>query len=58
MGMGLVSSVALTDGRFRCIKRSLYGSCFLGTVGGNMALVEEGDIISMGIDNNKLDFSF
>ena len=59
MGMGLGSSVALiTDGRFSGASR---GACIghvspEAAVGGNIALVEEGDIISIDIDNNKLDF--
>ena len=59
MGMGLGSSVALiTDGRFSGASR---GACIghvspEAAVGGNIALVEEGDTISIDIDNNKLDF--
>lgn len=57
MGMGLGSSVALvTDGRFSGATR---GACIghvspEAAVGGNMALVEEGDIISIDIDNYSL----
>lgn len=54
IGMGLGSSVALvTDGRFSGASR---GACVghvspEAAVGGNIALVEEGDIISIDIDN-------
>ncbi|NLL00901.1 MAG: dihydroxy-acid dehydratase [Clostridiales bacterium] len=57
MGMGLGSTVALiTDGRFSGASR---GACIghvspEAAVGGNIALVEEGDIISIDIDNNSL----
>lgn len=59
MGMGLGSSVALiTDGRFSGASR---GACIghvspEAAVGGNIALVEEGDIIRIDIDNNRVDF--
>jgi dihydroxy-acid dehydratase len=59
MGMGLGSSVALiTDGRFSGASR---GACIghvspEAAVGGNIALVEEGDIIRIDINNNSLDF--
>ena len=59
MGMGLGSSVALiTDGRFSGASR---GACIghvspEAAVGGNIALVEEGDIISIDIGNNTLNF--
>ena len=59
MGMGLGSSVALiTDGRFSGASR---GACIghvspEAAVGGNIALVEEGDIISIDINNNLLNF--
>lgn len=59
MGMGLGSSVALiTDGRFSGASR---GACIghvspEAAVGGNIALVEEGDIISIDINNNSLSF--
>lgn len=59
MGMGLGSSVALiTDGRFSGASR---GACIghvspEAAVGGNIALVEEGDIISIDIENNTLNF--
>ncbi|HHT96437.1 MAG TPA: dihydroxy-acid dehydratase [Clostridiales bacterium] len=58
MGMGLGSSVALiTDGRFSGATR---GACIghvspEAAVGGNIALVKEGDIINIDIDNNKLE---
>ena len=58
MGMGLGSSVALiTDGRFSGASR---GACIghvspEAAVGGPIALVEEGDIIQIDIDNNRLD---
>ena len=57
MGMGLGSSVALvTDGRFSGASR---GACIghvspEAAVGGNIALVEEGDIISIDIDNYSI----
>ncbi len=59
MGMGLGSSVALiTDGRFSGASR---GACIghvspEAAVGGNIALVEEGDIIRIDINENTLDF--
>lgn len=59
MGMGLGSSVALiTDGRFSGASR---GACIghvspEAAVGGNIALVEEGDIIKIDINANTLDF--
>lgn len=57
MGMGLGSTVALiTDGRFSGASR---GACIghvspEAAVGGNIALIEDGDIISIDIDNNAL----
>ena len=57
-GMGLGSSVALiTDGRFSGASRgaSIGHVCPEAAVGGPIALVEEGDIISIDINNNKLD---
>jgi dihydroxy-acid dehydratase len=59
MGMGLGSSVALiTDGRFSGASR---GACIghvspEAAVGGNIALVEEGDIIEIDINANTLNF--
>ncbi|HWT73485.1 MAG TPA: dihydroxy-acid dehydratase [Mobilitalea sp.] len=59
MGMGLGSLVALiTDGRFSGASR---GACIghvspEAAVGGNIALVEEGDIIRIDINNNSLNF--
>ena len=59
IGMGLGSSVALiTDGRFSGASR---GACIghvspEAAVGGNIALVEEGDIIKIDINSNSLDF--
>jgi len=59
MGMGLGSSVALiTDGRFSGASR---GACIghvspEAAVGGNIALIEEGDIISIDIDNKSVNF--
>jgi len=59
MGMGLGSSVALiTDGRFSGASR---GACIghvspEAAVGGNIALVEEGDIIQIDINANTLNF--
>ena len=59
MGMGLGSSVALiTDGRFSGASR---GACIghvspEAAVGGNIALVKEGDIIKIDINANLLDF--
>ncbi|MFT4006673.1 MAG: dihydroxy-acid dehydratase [Lacrimispora sp.] len=57
-GMGLGSSVALiTDGRFSGASRgaSIGHVCPEAAVGGPIALVEEGDIISIDIDNRRLD---
>ncbi len=57
-GMGLGSSVALiTDGRFSGASRgaSIGHVSPEAAVGGPIALVEEGDIISIDIPNNKLD---
>lgn len=59
IGMGLGSSVALiTDGRFSGASR---GACIghvspEAAVGGNIALVEEGDIIQIDINGNSLNF--
>ena len=59
MGMGLGSSVALiTDGRFSGASR---GACIghvspEAAVGGNIALIEEGDIIDIDINANTLNF--
>ncbi len=59
MGMGLGSSVALiTDGRFSGASR---GACIghvspEAAVGGNIALVEEGDVIRIDINQNSLNF--
>ncbi|WP_124065541.1 dihydroxy-acid dehydratase [Clostridium sp. E02] len=56
-GMGLGSSVALiTDGRFSGASRgaSIGHACPEAAVGGPIALVEEGDIISIDIDNHGL----
>lgn len=58
-GMGLGSSVALiTDGRFSGASRgaSIGHVSPEAAVGGNIALVQEGDIIKIDIPNNKLDF--
>ncbi|MBE7718924.1 MAG: dihydroxy-acid dehydratase [Lacrimispora celerecrescens] len=57
-GMGLGSTVALiTDGRFSGASRgaSIGHACPEAAVGGPIALVEEGDIISIDIDNHRLD---
>jgi len=60
IGMGLGSSVALiTDGRFSGASR---GACIghvspEAAVGGNIALVEEGDLIQIDIEANTLDFA-
>ena len=57
-GMGLGSTVALiTDGRFSGASRgaSIGHASPEAAVGGPIALVEEGDIISIDIDNHKLD---
>ncbi len=59
MGMGLGSSVALiTDGRFSGASR---GACIghvspEAAVGGNIALIEEGDMIDIDINANSLNF--
>lgn len=58
-GMGLGSSVALiTDGRFSGASRgAVIGHVSPeAAVGGNIALVEEGDIIKIDIPKNTLDF--
>lgn len=58
-GMGLGSSVALiTDGRFSGASRgAVIGHVSPeAAVGGNIALVEEGDTIKINIPENKLDF--
>lgn len=58
-GMGLGSTVALiTDGRFSGASRgaSIGHVSPEAAVGGNIALVEEGDIIKINIPENKLDF--
>ncbi|WP_066715688.1 dihydroxy-acid dehydratase [Clostridium sp. Marseille-P299] len=58
-GMGLGSSVALiTDGRFSGASRgaSIGHVSPEAAVGGNIALVEEGDIIKINIPNNTIDF--
>jgi dihydroxy-acid dehydratase len=58
-GMGLGSSVALiTDGRFSGASRgaSIGHVSPEAAVGGNIALVEEGDIIKINIPENRLDF--
>jgi len=57
-GMGMGSTVALiTDGRFSGASRgaSIGHACPEAAVGGPIALVEEGDIISIDIDNHRLD---
>lgn len=57
-GMGLGSSVALiTDGRFSGASRgaSIGHTCPEAAAGGPIAFVEEGDIISIDIDNHRLD---
>lgn len=57
-GMGLGSSVALiTDGRFSGASRGAsIGHCSPeAAVGGPIALVEEGDVISIDIDQHKLE---
>ena len=57
-GMGLGSEVALiTDGRFSGASRgaSIGHVCPEAAVGGPIALVEDGDIISIDINNNRLD---
>ena len=56
-GMGLGSTVALiTDGRFSGASRgaSIGHASTEAAVGGPIALVEEGDIISIDIDNHEL----
>ncbi len=58
-GMGLDTSVALiTDGRFSGASRgaSIGHVSPEAAVGGNIALVEEGDIIKINIPENTLDF--
>ena len=58
-GMGLGETVALiTDGRFSGASRgaSIGHVSPEAAVGGNIALVEEGDIIEIDIDNNSLNF--
>ncbi len=58
-GMGLGSSVALiTDGRFSGASRgaSIGHVSPEAAVGGNIALIEEGDIITIDIPNNSLNF--
>lgn len=58
-GMGLGSSVALiTDGRFSGASRgaSIGHVSPEAAVGGNIALIEEGDIIKIDIPNNSLNF--
>ncbi len=57
-GMGLGSSVALlTDGRFSGASRgaSIGHICPEAAVGGPIALVQEGDIISVDITNHRVD---
>lgn len=59
MGRGLGESVALiTDGRFSGATRgaSIGHVSPEAAVGGNIALVEEGDIIKINIHENKIDF--
>ncbi len=59
IGMGLGSSVALiTDGRFSGASRgaAIGHVAPEAYVGGNIAFVEEGDIIKIDIDNYSLDF--
>ncbi len=59
MGMGLGSSVALiTDGRFSGASRgaAIGHVSPEAAVGGNIALVEEGDIIQIDINANTLNF--
>ena len=59
MGMGLGSSVALiTDGRFSGASRgaAIGHVSPEAAVGGNIALVEEGDIIQIDINGNTLNF--
>lgn len=57
-GMGLGSEVALiTDGRFSGASRgaSIGHVCPEAAAGGPIALVEEGDVICIDINNNRLD---
>ncbi len=59
MGMGLGSTVALiTDGRFSGASRgaSIGHVCPEAAVGGNIALVEEGDMVRIDINANTLNF--
>lgn len=59
MGRGLGSSVALiTDGRFSGATRgaSIGHVSPEAAVGGNIALIEEGDIIKININENTIDF--
>ena len=59
MGMGLGSTVALiTDGRFSGASRgaSIGHVSPEAAVGGNIALVEEGDIIDINIPENTINF--
>lgn len=59
-GMGLGSSVALiTDGRFSGASRgaSIGHVCPEAAAGGPIALVEEGDIINIDIDNHLLELA-
>lgn len=59
VGMGLGETVALiTDGRFSGASRgaAIGHVSPEAAVGGNIALVEEGDIIEIDIDNNSLNF--
>ncbi|WP_312652385.1 dihydroxy-acid dehydratase [Aminipila sp.] len=59
VGRGLGSSVALiTDGRFSGATRgaAIGHVSPEAAVGGNIALVEEGDIIKIDINSNKIDF--
>ncbi|NYB74979.1 dihydroxy-acid dehydratase [Sedimentibacter hydroxybenzoicus DSM 7310] len=59
VGRGLGSSVALiTDGRFSGATRgaAIGHVSPEAAVGGNIALVEEGDIIKIDIKNNKIEF--
>lgn len=59
VGRGLGGSVALiTDGRFSGATRgaAIGHVSPEAAVGGNIALVEEGDIIKIDIKNNKIDF--
>lgn len=58
-GMGLGETVALiTDGRFSGASRgaSIGHVSPEAALGGNIALVEDGDIIKINIPENKLDF--